>query len=214
MSPGSNSRACWAPDPVFPVSGRREGGAHPALQAEGNAQAEGHSQLPGTSGDRTEGTRGDVILWKQVGPVFARSEFLWTEGQGWGKSHSKSWGGRGCLDLGGHSPGVLARASLEHLSVTQSPHSMASLVTVLPSREHVLPRRGLGCRYFLRPPPILPPFRPRFHRPTSRPWAEAPASVTFPHLAQRHAHSQEWSPCRSGWGETALISTTSTREPR
>lgn len=67
------------------LPGGREGGTHPALQAGASVQAERHSQLPRVSGDRTEGTLGDVILWKGVGHVFAMSEFLWTEGQGCGE---------------------------------------------------------------------------------------------------------------------------------
>jgi hypothetical protein len=43
------------------------------FQAGVNAQAEGHSELPGMPGDGTEGTLGDVILWKGSGTVFARS---------------------------------------------------------------------------------------------------------------------------------------------
>lgn len=185
--PGSNSRVCWAPDPVLPVLGWREGGTHPAFQAEGNAQAEGHSQLPGTSDDRTEGTHGDVILWKRVGPVFA----------GQSSCGQRARAGR--------------RVTVSHVAVGAVWNWKATALGFLPgppwSTCHPVPTfhgvldhcSALEGAYTSqkRPwmqthppspsyPAIFPGLVSIFPPPAS--WAEAPASVNFPHLSQHHAH--------------------------
>ena len=70
-------RICWTPDSVFSPEDpdKRRNGTHLGPQARDNVQSSGHAEHFSASGDRTEGTLDDVILWKGEGPMFARSKF-------------------------------------------------------------------------------------------------------------------------------------------
>lgn len=126
-------------------------------------------------------------------------------GRAAGRSHSKSCCGGGCLELGRpQPPGFLqdlsrAQASLEHLPLTQPPHSMVSLVAVLPL-EGAHPSQKRPRMWFLPLSPsylaILPGLVSIFPSPNSSAAAScswlpsvAPPLRTFLTFSQRHTHS-------------------------
>lgn len=143
---GSIPHICWTPESVFSPEDpdKRRNGSHLGPQARDNVQSSGHAELFGASGDRTEGTLDDVILWKGAGPMFARSKFLWTESRAWGRSLLVNYVTAGLLGTGETAdPRVLAGPKVEprpsqkmlphplQLQVP-SPHDVVSLVAVLP----------------------------------------------------------------------------------
>ena len=175
-------RICWTPDSVFSPEDpdKRRNGTHLGPQARDNVQSSGHAEHFSASGDRTEGTLDDVILWKGEGPMFARSKFLWTEGRAWGRSLLVNYVTAGLLGTGETTdPRVLAGPKVEprpsqkmlpHPLQLQapSPHDVVSLVAVLPLKGPHTPRKRPWMQTL---PPLSRsgshhPSRPCVHLPT------------------------------------------------